>query len=120
MDNRENQSPNNSHGSVIGCTFNHNGSNKGIGIWALGAQHGYVFTGCQVFYSKIIMENCSGLTFSSFNFGRVTEISVKGGQLTMFTDCAFQSLPTVKVEDNKLVKFINCFTREGESVGVGE
>ena len=118
MDNSENQSPNNSHGSVVGCTFNHNGNNEGTGIRAIGCGHGYMFTGCQVFYSKIILENCAAMTFSSFNFGKVTEISVKGGKLTMFTDCAFQCQPAITVEDNDLVKFINCYTRDGETVGV--
>ncbi len=116
IDNCEGQSPNNSHGSVVGCTFNHNGNNEGIGIQVQGAAHGYVFVGCQVFYSKIILENSVAITFSSFNFGKNTEINIKGGKLTMFNQCAFHSQPVVSVTDNQLVKFINCFTRDGEPV----
>lgn len=119
MDNSENQSPNNSHGSVVGCTFNHNGNNEGIAIQVLGCQHGYVFTGCQLFFGKIVVENSVGILFSSFNVGKNLDVSVKGGKLTMFTDCVFHSHPaSVEVKDNDLVKFINCYTRDGECVGV--
>ncbi|MBP3396876.1 MAG: hypothetical protein J6L87_06865 [Clostridia bacterium] len=119
MDNSENQSPNNSHGSAVGCTFNHNGNNEGIAIQVLGCQHGYVFTGCQLFFGKIVVENSVGILFNSFNVGRDLDVSITGGKLTMFTDCVFHSAPaSLRVEDNALVKFINCYTRDGECVGV--
>ncbi|MBQ8358162.1 MAG: hypothetical protein IJX39_10230 [Clostridia bacterium] len=117
IDNAEGQSCNNSHGSAIGCTFNHSGDNKGIGIMILGAKNGYVFSGCQMFYSKIILENAEGITFNAMNFSKNMEISVKGGGLILFTDSVFSKRPTsVSVTDNSLVKFINCFTREGEEI----
>ncbi len=118
IDNSMGQSPNDSHGSAVGCTFNHNGHNEGIGIIVLGARSGYVFTGCQTFYSKVILENSVAITFSDFNFGARQEITVKGGALTTFSDCAFGAMPTVTVENNNSVKFINCFTREGEEVTI--
>ena len=116
IDNSMGQSPNNSHGSVVGCTFNHNGKNEGNGIIVLGAKHGYVFTGCQMFYSKIILEDTAAMTFSDFNFGPKQIINIKGGKLTMFSDCAFGAMPTVTVEDNENVRFVNCFTRDGEEI----
>ena len=116
IDNSMGQSPNDSHGSVIGCTFNHSDNNEGIGILIMGAKNGYIFTGCQLFYSKIVLENSTSMVFSDFNFGRNTEISVKGGKLTKFSDCAFANMPTVTVEDNDKVRFSNCFTRDGEEV----
>lgn len=119
MDNSQGQSNNNSHGSAIGCTFNHSDSNRGIGILSLGATSGYVFSGCQVFYSKIVLEDSVGLHFDSLNCGRQVEISIKGGSLTMFTDCVFTVPPLpVTVENNDLVKFINCYTRQGEAVDI--
>ena len=118
IDNSMGQSNNDSHGSVVGCTFNHSDHNKGIGIAILGAKNGYVFTGCQVFYSKIILENSTNITFNAFNFGRNTEIEVRGGRLAMFCDSAFAAQPSITVEDNENVKFINCFTKDGEAVGI--
>ena len=117
IDNSFGQSCNNSHGSVIGCTFNHNGNNKGIGIQILGAMHGYVFSGCQVFYSKIVVENSVCITFDAFNFGKGSEIEVKGGKLVMFTSCAFHGEPTISVEENEAVKFINCLLKDGTPIG---
>lgn len=118
IDNSHGQSSNNSHGSAVGCTFNHSNKNKGIGIQILGATSGYVFSGGQMFFSKIVLENSVGITFSSMNYGKDMDISVKGGTLTMFTDSVFSNYPaSIRVEDNKLVKFINCFTRDGAVVG---
>ena len=99
--------------------INHSDSNNGVGIRILGCESGYVFSGCQIFFSKIICENSDGILVSDSNFGRMTDISVKGGGLHMFTNCMFQYHSEVTVENNDNVKFINCFTRrDGEAVGI--
>jgi hypothetical protein len=118
IDNSHGQSNNNSHGSAVGCTFNHSDHNQGIGIQVLGATSGYVFSGGQMFFSKIVIENSEGITFDAFNYGKNMDISVKGGKITMFINSVFSNAPaSINVENNKLVKFIHCFTRDGEAVG---
>ena len=107
IDNRYGQSNNNSHGSVVGCTFNHSDKNEGIGIEILGAKHGFVFSGCQLFFSKIVVENSYGITFADFNCGKKEEITVKGGGLVIFKDFVFKEEPKITVEDNENVKFVN-------------
>ena len=114
IDNSAGQSRNNSHGSVVGCSFNHTDSNNGIGIKVLGAQYGYIFTGCQMWYSEILVENSTNIVFSNFNFGGSQKINVSGGKLVMFSDCVFFGNPTVNVTEN--AKFINCFTSNGDAV----
>lgn len=117
IDNSVGQSNNNSHGSAVGCTFNHSGKNHGIGIQILGATSGYVFSGCQMFYSKIVVEESAGITFDAMNYGKDMDISVKGGKLTMFADSTFANHPvSIRIEDNQFVKFSNCYTRDGEAV----
>ena len=118
IDNRNDKSPNNSHGTVTGCTFNHCGNNKGIAILLYGAQHGFVFTGCQIFFGQIILENSSGIVFNALNFGRQTTIDVRGGKLITFANCALSKREdtTITVRDNDYVKFTSCYTREGETV----
>lgn len=120
IDNSRGQSRNESHGSAIGCTFNHSGyytgKNKGTGIRILGTKNGYVFSGCQVFFSKIELDNVHGVIFDAFNFGRNEVITVNGGKLAMFTHCIFGTAPEVSVTDNEDTKFINCYTRGGEPV----
>ncbi len=120
IDNSDGNAKNNSHGSLLGCTFNHSDKNKGIGIKVLGANHGYVFTGCQVFYSKIYVEDSSGIQFNDFNFGKNSEIIVRGGQITMFSNCIFTGMPTVTLESDPIVKSHHCFTRTGEEVIIGK
>ena len=116
MDNSNGQSKNETHGSAIGCIFNHSGNNKGTGIKILGTVNGYVFSGCQVFFSKIELDDVKGVIFDSFNFGCNEVITVNGGKLVMFTNCMFGALPKIMIHDNEDTKFINCFTRDGEPV----
>ena len=115
IDNSQKQSRNNSHGSVVGCTFNHSDSNKGIGIKVLGATYGYVFNACQLWASEIFVENSNNILFSNFNLGGVN-IKVSGGQLVMFSSCVFFEEPTLDVTEN--VKIVNCFTRYGNEVTI--
>ena len=117
MDNSHGRSKNNSHGSVVGCTFNHSGKNEGIGIQILGAKNGFIFTGCQMFYSKIVVEDSDGIIFDAFNFGRDMDICVKGGRLVMFSNCGFAQYPaSVKHLEGAKLRFANCYTWDGEEV----
>lgn len=119
IDNSKGQSPNNAHGSAVGCTFNHTNGNGGIGIQLLGVKPGYSFTGCQLFFSQIVLENSEDILFDALNTGRQVKILVDGGGLTMFTNCTFGHLPEqIRVTENDSVKFINCFTKTGEAVGM--
>lgn len=117
IDNSKNQSQNNSHGSAVGCTFNHSDDNRGVGIALYGAQWGYVFSGCQMFYSKIIIENSFGIQFTGMNFGRNMDISVKGGGVVSFQGSVFQSLPArFESEGSAVVRCDGCYTRDGDVI----
>jgi hypothetical protein len=116
IDNTGGKSPNNSHGSVVGCTFNHSDNNNGIGIKIINASYGYIFSGCQMWYSEINVQNSTNIFFSDFNFGGNQKITVNGGNLVMFTDNVFYATPTIKVTNNNNVKFSNCYTLNGTAV----
>ena len=116
IDNSKGQSINDSHGSAVGCSFNHSGKNEGIGIQVLGAKNGYVFTGCQIFYSKIVLEDAAGVVITSTNFGRAENIIVKDGGTVLLSDCVFGTPPVISVENNDFVKITNCYTRMGEKI----
>lgn len=116
IDNSHGQSINDSHGSAVGCSFNHSGKNEGIGIQILGAKNGYIFTGCQIFYSKVVLEEAAGVVISSTNFGRAENIIVKGGGTVLLSDCVFGTPPVTEIENNDFVKITNCFTRQGEAI----
>lgn len=118
IDNSDGNAKNNSHGSAIGCTFNHSDGNKGIGIHVLGAQHGFVFSSCQIFFSKTVTVGSSGIVFNAINFGRDEQIEVHGGELNLFTNCMFKNMPKITLTNNALVKMSNCYTRAGGEITV--
>lgn len=114
MDNSNGQSPNNTHGSMIGCVFNHSNNNSGIGIHIIGCSNGFVFEGCQIFYSQILLENCFGVQVSNCNFGSSNcNILVTGGGLTLFSGNIFQNASvSVIVNNNSYVHFVNNYERQ--------
>lgn len=116
IDNEGKKSHNDSHGSVLGCTFNHNGNNQGNGIEIIFARSGYVFTGCQMFYSKIVLVDSKNIVFNSMNFGRNEDIQISGGDLTIFNSCAFANEPILTIENNDKVRFSSCYTVDGKEV----
>ena len=120
IDNSDGQSPNNSHGTMVGCTINHSGKNEGIGLHILGATSGYVFTGCQIFFSKIVIENSTAIQINSTNFGKNAEISIKGGGMTLINGAIFTTRPKITVENNPLVRFVDCYTRAGTVITAPE
>ena len=84
----------------------------------IGAKWGYVFSGCQLHYSRVIVENSTNITFDSFTVGKKSQFEFKGGNLSMLTNCAFLFEPDIKVEDNDKIKITNCFTVNGEKISL--
>jgi hypothetical protein len=113
MDNSSNQSPNNSHGSVIGCVFNHTNGNSGIGIEILNCANGHIFDGCQIFFSQIHIVESKGIVFSNCNFGyRNTDITIEGEGTVLFTNNVHQDTPpSITITNNTQTHFINCYNR---------
>jgi len=116
IDNSSEQSPNNSHGSAVGCTFNHSDGNEGVGICILNAQYGFVFSDCQIFYSQIVIEDSNGISFNNCNFGSEETIQINDGTLVLLNGCMFGSAPNLLISDNENVELVNCYTRDGEPV----
>lgn len=112
MDNSQNQSPNNSHGSAIGCVFNHTASNTGIGVKILNNDAGFVFDGCQIFYSQIYIEESNGVLFTSCNLGQSNcDITIKGGNAILFANNLFGGSPSISITQNTTTRFVNCLVR---------
>ena len=121
MDNSQGQSPNNSHGSVVGCIFDHSNSNEGVGIQIDGCKNGEIFDGCQIFYSDIVVNNSVGIQFNNFNAGKNVDITVTKGNSggpVLFNNWVFTNTPfSITVDDNyDACRFINCFDKSGNIV----
>ena len=113
IDNSNNDMPNNAHGSAIGCTFNHLDNNNGYGFKIINVANGFIFEGCQIFYSKTYIKNSQGIVFSGCNFGRNEGIEVDGGGTVLYNSCVFGSAPVVSINNNSNVRFSNCYLRSG-------
>ena len=87
IDNSTGQSPNNTHGSFVGCTFNHTGGNTGIAIRILGGTAGEIFTASQIFFGGIVIDGSIGVRFIGANIGRNVPITISNSKGTTFTDC---------------------------------
>lgn len=112
MDNSQGQSPNNSHGSYIGCTINHAGNNTGKAIDLKGLNSGEVFVGCQVFYGSINVDNCNGIRFIGLNMGNRTPINITNSTVVVFSDSTVRAEEsTLTQSNNTTLKFINCYDR---------
>ena len=116
IDNSDGKANNQAHGSAVGCTFNHSDSNRGVGIAVYGAKWGYVFSGCQIWYSRIVLHDSTNITFNATNVGRQVDTHIKGGALTLFSGCAFMEKPNIVTENNDCVRFSACYTKDGEEV----
>lgn len=112
MDNSQSQSQNNSHGSCVGCVFNHTDENTGIGIKVLNCKNGFIFDGCQIFFSRIYLENSDGIVVSGCNFGSVnTGIMISGGNTILFANNMHQTDPSITISGNTKTHFVNCYNR---------
>lgn len=122
VDNSDGDKTNNSHGAAIGCTFNHANNMSqapggGRGIEIVGAQMGFIFTGCQIWFSEIYIENSIGIHISDSQIaGNPATVTVIGDYGAMFQDCMFWEKPTLNVADSTVFK--DCFIKgTGTSVG---
>ena len=114
IDNSGNDKSNNAHGTCSACTFNHinNGNNPselgmGDGILIKNATNGFIFTGCQIWYGKIIIEDSRGISVSNTLIGGNSPVvTVTGSYPAFFSDCIFHQSPTITATSGTV--FDNC------------
>lgn len=116
IDNSHGQSKNNSHGTFDACSFNHADSNNGTAIRILGAENGEVFTGAQIFFGGIEIENSTGIRFIGANIGRQVPIAVKDSNVVIFSDCTMYSADESPVTQsgNTVLEFQHCYVYQGD------
>lgn len=117
MDNSSGQSPNNSHGSCVACVFNHTDSNTGIGIKVLNCDNGFIFDGCQIFYSQTYIEDSDGVVFANCNYGDTNcDITINGGGAVLFIGNMHKEAPAKTITNNSNVHFVNCYVKSTGAV----
>lgn len=132
FDNSSNQSPNNTHGSVIGCMFGHcgrsetdgSGVNLGYGVKMYNCHNAEIFSGCHFGYARILTESSDGVVFDGCNFigGVISGVSspitinITGGNTHLFSGCVFSMAPSISVSNNTKTHFANCYRRDTGNV----
>lgn len=131
--------PNNGHGLVSACTFNHidydaTTLGKGYAIWIEDNNNGMVFSGGSMFYAKVYIKDSSGIMFTGFNFGRIRQdantplplpfeiVTTDGGTHKLFlSNSIFLASPSVTYTDtNGTTRFIcdAVYTKAGVTINV--
>lgn len=115
MDNSDGDKANPAHGTCIGCTFNHidnwnhpADAGGGDAVKVISNAHGFIFSGCQFWYSAIKIKNSRGMTFDACLIGGGSPvIKVEGSYGAFFHGCTFQNAPSLDV--NTATKMTDCF-----------
>ena len=121
IDNSTGQSPNNSHGTYSCCTVNHSYSdagviNEGTAIKLLGVQWGEIFSGLQLFYGAIVIDDCCGVRIIGGNFGNLPSkipITITDSKAITFSECTFAQSPSLTQSNNVSLKFTECYLLDG-------
>ena len=110
---------NGGHGTICNCSINHSNSNTGYGLIISGTGRMLV-SNCNIYFSKIKLENTDGNVISNCGFGRSAGWEIVGGRCSIFTNCMLLGISSdytpITVTDNTDVKVINCYTRSGTLV----
>lgn len=115
MDNSTGQSRNNSHGTFAGCTINHSGGNTGTAIKMVGMENGQIFSACQIFYGKIVIDRCVGVRFVGANIGRQVPMEITNSTVVVFSECNMysQDASPLAQRGNTTLKFSGCYCKDG-------
>lgn len=123
IDNRTGQSRNNTHGTFSACSFHHSDNtysggaivSVGTAIRILRASNGEVFTGCQIGYGDIEIDNSIGVRFVGCNIIRMVALTITNSPLVAFDDCTFYdgSSSPLTQSGNTTLKFNDCYMNNG-------
>lgn len=116
---------NNGHGSFIGGTINHSDGNNGYAVICRGVDNGFIFSGVNIWYGKILANpkdestKCSLIQFDNCLLGGGTPtIQNYGSKRLLMGGCTFAATPSF-VEYPQLgqpITRINCYQLDGTAV----
>lgn len=109
IDNSNEDKTNNSHGTCVGCSFNHIGNNDGLALSLKGVTAGFTFGNCNIFRGSVEIINCEGVTITDSLFGESLTITVTNSQAIQFANDTFQGVPTLAISGGSYPHFRDCF-----------
>ena len=115
IDNTNNMAGNLAHGSVIGSTFNHTGSNDGTAIKLISFIAGFAFVGCHIFFGTTDIKDATGVIFDSCNYGDTTGITCDNSTV-FYNSCVFKNALDLTRVNSPVVRMNACYRRNGDAV----
>jgi len=97
---------NDGHNAAIGITINHS---VGDGIWADSLQTGFLFSGCVLYYSNIVLDYSDGIRFEGCTIGQVEHIYASGSTNGIFNNTYWATTPTFDLAYGGSSSTINFF-----------
>ena len=116
IDNSSNQSRNVAHGTYSACNIHHSGQNAGTALRLLNVVNGELFTGCQIGYGAIEIDDCKRVVFSGCSFGSTTPFTITDSISTLFGDCTFLETNNFTITNSASTHFNNCYDNTGVAV----
>lgn len=118
MDSTGITNPNSSHGSFVGCNFNHThafGNNTPLyAIQLTGQDYGELFIGCTIGEGHIKCIDSVGIVFNACNLHNNCTLTAEDGGLILFNGCVFRATTfTNDITGTAVVKYDNCYLYDG-------
>lgn len=113
-------SRNNGHGALIGCTINHSKSNTGYAVICRGVTNGFMFNGCHIWYGKTYALDSTGIVYNDCTFGSYNTAHISENHNTknlFYNSCLFKNNITNYYDQGGVTQFNNCYTFDGTAVG---
>lgn len=109
IDNSNGDKTNNSHGTCVGCSFNHIGNNDGLALSLNGVTAGFTFSNCNIFRGSVEIISSMGVAIADSLFGKSITITVTDSQAIQFANDTFQGAPTLAISGSSYPHFRDCF-----------
>lgn len=109
IDNSNGDKTNNSHGTCVGCSFNHIANNSGLALSLTGVTAGFTFGNCNIFRGSVEIINSIGVAITDSLFGESLTITVTNSQAIQFANDTFQGAPTLAISGSSYPHFRDCF-----------
>ena len=119
MNNADGLSPNNTHGSVVGCIIQHS---RICAVYINNMASGEIFSACNIDPNgtdgyAVQAVSAHRIIFIGCNFLDHSAISITGGGLIMFNGCNFRDYTSSHYTSNSTkVRFVACYNNSGDIV----
>lgn len=121
IDNSNGDKTNNSHGTAVGCSFNHIANNTGLALSLNGVSNGFTFGNCNIFRGSIEIINSTGVEITDSLIGTAVTITITDSRAILFDDDIFQTAPTVNRTNSPYTYFKNCYSyADGDYIPVSQ